>query len=104
MAFVPMFAGRVETEGIESAKIFAEAALSVLFWVLLAFVVVIQIAMPLVMLGFAPGFVGDPDKFSQAVDLTRITFPYLLFISLVSLMAGVLNSLGRFAAAAATPI
>ena len=104
MAFVPMFAGRVESEGIRDAKIFAEAAFSVLFWVLLVFVVVVQIAMPLVMLGFAPGFVGDPGKFSLAVELTRITFPYLLFISLVSLMAGVLNSLGRFAAAAATPI
>jgi putative peptidoglycan lipid II flippase len=104
MAFVPMFAGRIESEGIRDAKIFAESAFAVLFWVLLVFVVVVQIAMPLVMLGFAPGFIGDPDKFDLAVDLTRITFPYLLFISLVSLMAGVLNSLGRFAAAAATPI
>ena len=104
MAFVPMFAGRVESDGIRSAKIFAEAAFSILFWVLLVFVVVVQIAMPLVMLGFAPGFAGNPEKFSLAVELTRITFPYLLFISLVSLMAGVLNSLGRFAAAAATPI
>ncbi|MBC8339850.1 MAG: murein biosynthesis integral membrane protein MurJ [Rhodospirillales bacterium] len=104
MAFVPMFAGRVEAEGLRSAKIFAEAAFSVLFWVLLVFVLLIQLAMPLVMLGFAPGFIGNPDKFDLAVELTRITFPYLLFISLVSLMAGVLNSLGRFAAAAATPI
>ncbi|NQV85379.1 MAG: murein biosynthesis integral membrane protein MurJ [Rhodospirillales bacterium] len=104
MAFVPMFAGRVEVGGIQAAQKFAEAAFAVLFWTLLGFVAVIQIAMPLVMLGFAPGFVGDPAKFDLAVELTRITFPYLLFISLVSLMAGVLNSLGRFAAAAATPI
>jgi putative peptidoglycan lipid II flippase len=104
MAFVPLFAGRVEAEGLEKAKIFAEAAFSVLFWVLLVFVLALQVAMPLVMLGFAPGFIGDAAKFDLAVELTRITFPYLLFISLVSLMAGVLNSLGRFAAAAATPI
>ena len=104
MAFVPMFAGRVEAEGIQAAKAFANAAFSVLFWSLLVFVGVIELAMPLVMLGFAPGFIDDPAKFDMAVELTRITFPYLLFISLVSLMAGVLNSLGRFAAAAATPI
>ena len=104
MAFVPMFAGRVEAEGIEAAKAFALAAFSVLFWTLLIFVGVIEVAMPLVMLGFAPGFIGEPAKFDLTVELTRITFPYLLFISLVSLMAGVLNSLGRFAAAAATPI
>ena len=53
---------------------------------------------------FAPGFLGDPDKLNLAVQLSRITFPYLLFISLASLMSGVLNSLGKFAAAAATPI
>jgi putative peptidoglycan lipid II flippase len=104
MAFVPMFAGRIEGDGIEAAKAFAEAAFSVLFWALLIFVGVIVLAMPLVMLGFAPGFIGDAAKFDLAVELTRITFPYLLFIALVSLMAGVLNSLGQFAAAAATPI
>jgi len=104
MAFVPMFAGRVEAEGILIAKNFADQALSFLFFLLLIIVVVLQIIMPLVMLGFAPGFVDDPGKFNLAVELTRITVPYLLFISMVSLMAGVLNSLGRFAAAAATPI
>ncbi len=104
LAFVPMFAGRVEEKGKKDAVAFAEAVFSVLFWALLVFVVVVELAMPLVMYGFAPGFVGDPGKFDFAVELTRITFPYLMFISLVSLMAGVLNSLGRFAAAAATPI
>ena len=104
MAFVPMFAGRLEDSGIQVAKNFAEQALSVLFFILLVFVVVLQITMPIVMLVFAPGFIGDPGKFNLVVELTRITFPYLLFISMVSLMAGVLNSLGRFAAAAATPI
>lgn len=104
MAFVPMFAGEVEEKGKKDAQAFAEAAFSVLFWALALFVAVFELAMPLVMYGFAPGFAGDPEKFELAVTLTRITFPYLLFISLVSLMAGVLNSLGRFAAAAATPI
>ncbi len=103
-AFVPLFAGLVETDGKDAARAFAEQALSVLLWTLLVFVAVVEMAMPVLMYGFAPGFVGDPAKFDLAVQLTRITFPYLLFISLVSLMAGVLNSLGRFWAAAATPI
>ena len=103
-AFVPLFSGVLESEGREQARVFAAQAMAVLFWALLAFVAVMEMAMPLVMLGFAPGFVADPDKFDLAVLLTRITLPYLVFISLVSLMAGVLNSLGRFWAAAATPI
>ena len=104
MAFVPMFAGRLEEKGKAEAQVFAEAAFSVLLWTILAFVIAVELAMPWIMVGFAPGFVADNAKFDLAVTLTRITFPYLLLISLVSLMAGVLNSLGRFAAAAATPI
>ncbi len=103
-AFVPQFAGYLESHGKEVARVFAEQALSVLLWALLGFVIILELAMPWVMLGFAPGFAGSPEQFDLAVLLTRITFPYLLFISLVSLLAGVLNSLGRFAAAAATPI
>ncbi|MGY8993870.1 MAG: murein biosynthesis integral membrane protein MurJ [Rhodospirillales bacterium] len=104
LAFVPLFAGRLEVEGSVSARGFAERCLSVLLFSLFAFVVVVEISMPVIMRGFAPGFVGDPERFDLVVLLTRITFPYLLFISLVSLLAGVLNSLQRFAAAAATPI
>jgi len=103
-AFVPQFAGLLESDGKSVAQVFAEQALAVLLWSVLIFVVLIQIAMPYVMLGFAPGFIDNQEQFDLAVLLTRITFPYLLFISLASLMAGVLNSLGRFAAAAATPI
>lgn len=103
-AFVPIFTGLNESEGREPAREFAEEALSGLFWVLLLFIAVIEVAMPLAMLAFAPGFIADPEKFDLAVLLTRITFPYLLFISMVSLMGGVLNSLDKFAAAAATPI
>ena len=103
-AFVPQFAGLLESDGRAAAKMFAEQALAVLLWTLLIFVILMQILMPYAMLGFAPGFVDNPEQFDLAVLLSRITFPYLIFISLVSLMAGVLNSFGRFAAAAATPI
>lgn len=103
-AFVPLFARKVEAEGEGQAVAFAEQALSVLLCALLLFLILFEIAMPLFIYVIAPGFADQPEQVTLAVELARITFPYLLFISLVSLMGGVLNSLGRFAAAAATPI
>ncbi len=103
-AFVPMFSGKLAAEGHEQARDFAEKTLSVMLFFLLAFVLVMQVAMPVVMYGLAPGFADDREKFDLAVYLTRVTFPYLLFISLVSLFSGVLNSLGKFAAMAGMPI
>lgn len=103
-AFVPMFAGRVASAGREEARRFAEDAMAVLLAVLFALLVVAELAMPWIMRGLAPGFLAEPAKFALAVDLTRITFPYLLFISLVSLQGGVLNSLDRFGAVAFTPV
>ncbi len=103
-AFVPMFSGINRTDGIDSARQFAEQALAVLLAVVLVFVVALQAAMPWLMFGLAPGFADDPAKFDLAVALTRLTFPYLLFVSLMSMMGGMLNAVGRFAAVAATPI
>ena len=104
LAFVPLFARRLEADGRAAALRFAEQSLSVLLWALIGVVTLAEIAMPWLMRGFAPGFVAEPDKFDLAVALTRLTFPYLLFISLVSLLAGILNSVEKFAAAAAAPI
>ena len=104
MAFVPIFAGILEEEGEAKAKEFAEQAMGVLLGSLLVLVIVMELAMPWALRAFAPGFLDDPRKFDLAVELSRITFPYILLISLVSLFAGVLNSFGKFAAAAATPI
>ncbi len=103
-AFIPIFAGVLETEGRKEAELFAEQALATLFWALLVMVLAMEVAMPVVMIVFAPGFLSDPEKFATTVEFARIVFPYLLCISLASLYAGVLNSFGRFAAAAATPI
>ncbi|MBT3557136.1 MAG: murein biosynthesis integral membrane protein MurJ [Rhodospirillales bacterium] len=103
-AFVPIFAGKLESEGRGPAVSFAAQAFSILALCLTVFVIVVELAMPWVMQAFAPGFLDDPAKFDLTVLLARITFPYLIFISLTSLIAGVLNSIGRFAAAAATPI
>lgn len=63
-----------------------------------------EIAMPLLMYGLAPGFSAEPEKFELAVLLTRIAFPYLLCMSLVALLSGALNAMGRFSMAAAAPI
>ena len=103
-AFVPLFAGQIAEGNKAQARGFAEEVLSVLITVLVLFVALFEVLMPWAMLGFAPGFTAEPAKFDLAVQLTRITFPYLLFISLVSLLGGVLNALERFAAVAATPI
>jgi putative peptidoglycan lipid II flippase len=103
-AFVPLFAGMMAEHGKERARLFAEEALAILLAALLGFVLLGEIFMPVVMGVIAPGFTEDPAKFGLAVELARITFPYLLFIALVALQGGVLNSVDRFAAAAATPV
>lgn len=103
-AFVPLFAKRLEGEGRAQAKRFAEDALSVLLVALLVLTLAAEIAMPWIMLAFAPGFAEDPQKFAWAVEFTRIAFPYLVFISLTALQAAILNSLGRFFPGAAAPV
>src|SRR4029079_8193256 len=97
-AFVLMFAKKLEVGGETEAREFAEDISAVMFAWLLLFTALAQIAMPLLMFVIAPGFSGE--KFDLAVALTRIAFPYLLFMSLNALQSGVLHSLRRFVAAA----
>lgn len=103
-AFVPLFAKRLEGEGEASARSFAEDVQSVLLTWLLVFTGLAVVFMPIVIYAIAWGFAADPQKFDLTVNLTRIAFPYLLFMSLTALLSGVLNSLHRFSAAAAAPI
>ncbi|MEJ8572714.1 murein biosynthesis integral membrane protein MurJ [Microbaculum marinum] len=99
-AFVPLFAKSLEGDGAKTARRFAEEALSGLVFVLLLLTAFAEIAtVPLTWI-LAPGFTEDPAKFDLTVLLTRICFPYLLFVSVVALLSGVLNALGRFAVAA----
>ena len=102
--FIPLFARSLESEGEAAARRLADEVLAVLVVVLAVLVAVFEVAMPWVVTVLAPGFLDDPRKFDLAVDLTRITFPYILLISLVALFGGMLNSTGRFAAFAAAPI
>lgn len=103
-AFVPVFARSLEGEGRAEARRLADQTLAVLASVLLVLVLAVEIAMPLLVAVMAPGFTEDPAKFALTVELTRITFPYLLLVSLVALFGGMLTSSGRFAAFAAAPI
>lgn len=99
-AFVPIFAKKYEAG--ENPHGFAQQAFSGLAFVLLILSVIAHFAMPFLVMAMASGFHGD-ERFDLAVEFGRITFPYILFISLTALFSGVLNATGRFAVAAAAP-
>lgn len=101
--FVPLFSRRLQSGGPEDAEAFSNEILSVFMPVLLLVTIVFVIFMPGVMLVVAGDYQDVPGKLELATELTRWTFPYLLFISLVALLSGVLNSLTKFAVAAFAP-
>lgn len=103
-AFVPLFSSKIVSEGKERAEIFASHVCMWLFLILLALTVGMMIFMPQVMSILAYGFLDDPEKIALTVTFGRILFPYLLLISMVSLFSGIVQSLGKFAAAAAAPV
>ncbi|MBF0126206.1 MAG: murein biosynthesis integral membrane protein MurJ [Magnetococcales bacterium] len=103
-AFVPVFADYLAKGDPVATKEAVQAVFSYLFSLLLLVVAVGQIIMPGLVFVAAPGFIDDPGKFDLAVTLSRITFPYIFFISLAALAAGILNSNQKFAIPAATPI
>ena len=103
-AFVPLFAKQIEAEGREAARKFAEEALAGLVFVLLLLTAIAEIAMPFLCSGWRRGSTRRPEKFDLAVLLTRITMPYLLCMSVVALLSGVLNSVGKFVESSAVSI
>ena len=102
-AFIPSYAS-VKIEDKKKGKKFADDVLSYLLLILLLIVTVVEIFTPFLIYVIAPGFLEDQIKYNLAVELTRITFPFLLFVSLSSFFSGILNSNNKFAAAAAAPI
>ena len=102
-AFVPSYSSEI-TKGKKKSNEFANSIFNLLFLGLLFLVLIIQIFMPGFVLIIAPGFVEDVEKINMAINLTRITFPFLLFISIASFFAAILNSHNKFAAASAAPI
>lgn len=103
-AFVPLYAKALREGGQEGARHFTGEALSVLLTVLAPFTCLFIVFMPQVMLVLAPGFNARPPVFDLAVNYARMTFPYLMLVSVVALLSGVLNSNNRFAPGAAAPI
>ena len=103
-AFVPMFATALETQGDDGAKELASRIMSWLVAAILVVTILVEVFAPQIMVLFVPGFVGDAQKFDLTVFLTRIMFPYLACMSLMAAYAAILNSVGRFFAAAFAPI
>jgi putative peptidoglycan lipid II flippase len=103
-AFVPAYARIREQGGANPAAVFADRIFTLLIATQVVLLAAALVFTPDVISLLAPGFVGDSVRFPLATELTRITFPYLLLITLVTLYGGILNALQRFAAAAAAPI
>ncbi len=103
-AFVPAFSGTYAADGPAAARALANSLAGLMTLVLSGLVLLGIVFMPQLLFVLAPGFVGEALRFPLAVELTRITFPYLLFICLAALVSGVLNGMDRFAAAAAAPV
>ncbi|WP_310621980.1 murein biosynthesis integral membrane protein MurJ [Flexibacterium corallicola] len=103
-AFVPLFGRSLEEQGKEKARQFAGEVAAFLFWTLLIITAVAEVAMPALVLVLAPGFFEEPDKFELTVLMSRIAFPYLLFMSLLAFISGILNTFQRFTAAALAPV
>ncbi len=102
-AFIPSYATE-KLKGKKTGKKFADEIFSLLLLFLIFLITVIEIFTPFLVYLIAPGFYEDSEKFGLAIEFTRITFPFLLFVSLSSLLSGILNTNNKFAAAAAAPI
>ncbi len=103
-AFVPAYAHVYGRSGAPSAKLFADRIFTILFITQLVLLFVALLFMRQAIAILAPGFTDEPTQRELAISLTRITFPYLLLITLVTFYGGMLNVMHRFASAAAAPI
>ena len=103
-AFVPVLAEYKERRGHDQTKLLVDDVATLLFLVLAGVTVLGILAAPVVVYISAPGFQAEPDKFALTVHMLRVTFPYILFISLVSLAGGILNTYSRFSVPAFTPV
>lgn len=104
-AFVPIFIEKLQDKKTDQDELlFVRNIFSILFYALLIFTIIFQLFMPFFMKILFPGFFSDLEKSALLINLSRVTIFYLLFISLVSLCSGILNSLGKFAVPASAPI
>ena len=103
-AFVPILAEYKNQRGGRATRILGDHVATVMFWALLATSIIGVIAAPLLVLLMASGFASDPLAMSLSVSMTRIMFPYILFMSLVALAGGILNTWREFRVPAFTPV
>jgi putative peptidoglycan lipid II flippase len=103
-AFVPVFSEYKTRGDAELIQEFLDYVAGILSLVLILVTLVVTLIAPLVVMILAPGFLADPAKYNLTVQMLRIMFPYLLFISLVSMAGGILNTYGRFGVPAFTPV
>jgi putative peptidoglycan lipid II flippase len=106
-AFVPVFADYDQTRSRDEVRALVDRVTGTLGALLLGFTVIGIVAAPVLILLFAPGFAAesqDADRFALAVDMLRLTFPYLFFISLGALAGGILNTYHRFGVPAFSPV
>ena len=102
-AFVPSYTSEL-SKGKSRSKKFGDQIFNLLFLGLLFFILIVEIFMPAFVGLIAPGFVDDAQKIELAINLTRIMFPFLMFVCLASFFSAILNSHNKFAAASAAPI
>ena len=103
-AYVPILAEYKNKHGLDTTHELIDRVATLLAVVVAVVSLIGVLGAPWIVRAVAPGFHGDPDKFAITVTLTRITFPYILFIALVSLAAGILNTWNRFVVPAFTPV
>jgi putative peptidoglycan lipid II flippase len=103
-AFVPILSEYKNRRGEAETKQLVDRVASVLALILLGVTAIGMVGAPLLVYISAPGFLADPNKFELTIQLTRVTFPYIFFMSLVALAGGILNSWSRFAIPAFTPV
>lgn len=103
-AFVPVLSDYKEQGSQQALKLFIDRTAGTLALILLLVTIVGVIAAPVLITIFAPGFIGEGKQYDLAVQMLHITFPYLFFISLVAFAGGILNSHGKFAVPAFTPV
>ncbi|MCG6897784.1 MAG: murein biosynthesis integral membrane protein MurJ [Thiocapsa sp.] len=104
MAFVPVLNEYKEKRGFAALKAYVDAVAGTLGVVLMLVTLLGVLGAPVLILLFAPGFAGDPTQLELAAEMLRLTFPYLLFISLTAFAGGILNTYERFGIPAFTPV
>ncbi len=103
-SFVPLFAGILATKGKKEARTFAEQILTLWVGVLFLLILCIELCLPTLIPLLVPGFITTPERLFYAIEFSRITFPFIFFISITALYSGILNSFDKFAIVASSPL